>query len=81
MEMGLIQQSLPESHTPIVSDVDGLNLNITVPIDGGENLPVLLFIHGGGYAFGSGTYPQYDQARIVGLSKRLDQPIIAITLK
>ncbi|RMJ17766.1 hypothetical protein CDV36_002575 [Fusarium kuroshium] len=70
MEMQLIQQSIPKFDVPPMSDLDGLNLNITLPKDCNETsqLPVLVFVHGGSFTFGSSSYPHYDQSRIVKLS-------------
>lgn len=46
---------------------DCLYLNVWVPKQGGRNLPVFFWIHGGGYGSGSGTLPVYDGA---GLAAR-----------
>ncbi|KAJ4181189.1 hypothetical protein NW755_011232 [Fusarium falciforme] len=75
-EMGLIQQAIPQFDVPLMSDLDGLNLNITLPKDRNEGsippLPVLVFVHGGSFTFGSSSYPHYDQSRIVKLSIEMD---------
>jgi carboxylesterase type B len=76
---------LPE--VPTHSDLDGLNLNITVPankdgaIDPNAKLPVYVFIHGGGFAVGSSWYPHYDPTLIVKTSVEKGKPIIGITIK
>ena len=85
-EHQLIQHSLPHESFQ-VSDVDGLNLNITVPYsDAGSikteaALPVFVYIHGGGFGIGSGSWPQYDLARFVRLSADKGQPVIGVTIK
>ncbi|KAF2109526.1 carboxylesteras-like protein [Lophiotrema nucula] len=85
-EFGFIQQSLPLPDVPAQSDLEGLNLNITVPtgkdgaIDASTKLPVHVFIHGGGFMQGSSWYPHYDQASIVRISTELGKPIISITI-
>ncbi|WAO91792.1 Carboxylic ester hydrolase [Fusarium falciforme] len=74
-EMELIQQAVPKFDVPPMSDLDGLNLNITLPKDCNEGsiprLPVLVFVHGGSFTFGSSSYPHYDQSRIVKLSREM----------
>jgi carboxylesterase type B len=86
-EFGFIQQSLPIPEVPPHSDLEGLNLNITVPlskdgdIDSNAKLPVYVFIHGGGFAVGSSWYPHYSPASIVKLSAEKGKPIIGITIK
>lgn len=85
MEHGLIQHPLPKPEFPGVSDVDGLSLNITVPGNGDcignlRDLPVLTFIHGGGFMLGGNWWPQYDLARLVKLSTDLGKPVIAINI-
>lgn len=86
-EFGFIQHTLPIPDVPSHSDLDGLNLNITVPLqkDGqipsNERLPVYVFVHGGGFAVGSSWYPHYNPAPIVKLSAELGKPIIGVTIK
>ncbi|OBS15494.1 hypothetical protein FPOA_13685 [Fusarium poae] len=83
LEHGLIQHSLPIPDFPPESDIECLNLSVTVPCDrvrSGKKLPVFVFIHGGGLAFGSGTWPQYDQAKIVRRSVELQLPIIGVVI-
>ncbi|KFX98663.1 hypothetical protein O988_04247 [Pseudogymnoascus sp. VKM F-3808] len=76
IEHGFLQQSL--SHPSFaVSDLDGLHLNITVP-SGAKDLPVLVFIHGGGFALGSNAWPQYNHARLVKLSVNVGLPILIV---
>ncbi|KAI8663429.1 Carboxylic ester hydrolase [Fusarium keratoplasticum] len=81
-EMDLLQQAIPQFDVPLMSDLDGLNLNITLPKDCNEGsiprLPVLVFVHGGSFTFGSNSYPHYDQSRIVKLSIEMGKPIIAV---
>ncbi|RSL84917.1 hypothetical protein CEP51_003642 [Fusarium floridanum] len=83
MEMQLIQQGILKFDVPPMSDLDGLNLNITLPKDCNEasQLPVLVFVHGGSFTFGSSSYPHYDQSRIVELSIEMGKPIVAVNFK
>ncbi|KEF63725.1 uncharacterized protein A1O9_01703 [Exophiala aquamarina CBS 119918] len=86
MEMSFIQQTLDKPIVPPPSDLEGLNLNITVPIfevglpHANTRLPVLVYVHGGGFTFGSSSYPHYDQARIVDMARQRGQPLIAVNI-
>jgi len=86
-EFSFIQHDLPLPDVPTHSDLDGLNLNITIPsgktgdIDPNAKLPVYVFVHGGGFAVGSSWYPHYNPAAIVKLSAELGKPIIGVTIK
>ncbi|POR38888.1 Uncharacterized protein TPAR_00892 [Tolypocladium paradoxum] len=85
IEFGLIQQSLEKpGAVPSMSDLEGLNLNITVPtaLPGNlKDLPVLVFVHGGGFLFGGNWAPHYDLARIVSFSASIEKPIIGVSIK
>jgi acetyl esterase/lipase len=86
-EFGFIQHPLPLPDVPTHSDLEGLNLNITVPtnkdgaIDPNAKLPVYVFIHGGGFAVGSSWYPHYNPASLVKMSTEKGKPVIGITIK
>ncbi|KKK23364.1 hypothetical protein ARAM_002163 [Aspergillus rambellii] len=84
MEMSFIQQRLPKKKVPPPSALGGLSLNITVPAAyperEGRRLPVLVYIHGGGFVFGSSTYPHYDQAEVVRTAAARQTPIIAVNI-
>lgn len=85
--MVFIQQSLPKP--PVKhSDVDCLNLNITVPklasgIGGlsRQKLPVFIWTHGGGFVVGANSWPQYDHAKLVKLAAKNGVPIIGVGIK
>lgn len=51
---------LPE---PAIPGEDCLNLNIWSPELGSAKLPVMVWIHGGGFANGTGAIPTYDGSR------------------
>ena len=86
-EYNFLQKSLPLPEVPEHSDLEGLNLNITIPtnedgaIDPNAKLPVYVFIHGGGFAVGSSWYPHYDPAPLVKMSVEKKKPMIGITIK
>ncbi|KAF2009810.1 carboxylesteras-like protein [Aaosphaeria arxii CBS 175.79] len=85
-EFGFIQKSLPLPAVPEHSDLEGLNLNVTVPqgkdgvIDTNANLPVYVFIHGGGFAVGSSWYPHYNSTPLVRLSTEIGKPVIGVSI-
>jgi carboxylesterase type B len=80
-----MQQTQPDPDYLTTSDTEALNLNIWVPKgqDGQplQNLPVYVFIHGGGFISGSGNSPHYDLTRLVRLSTEKRTPIIGVTFK
>ncbi|KAL1987849.1 hypothetical protein VTN96DRAFT_2252 [Rasamsonia emersonii] len=81
LEQGAIQHTLPKKDIP-QSDLDCLNLNITVPkgTTPASKLPVFLFIHGGGFVLGANSWPQFDYARLVKLSQEKGYPIVAVSI-
>lgn len=76
-----------------MSGTECLNLNITVPNivfeDGagkevrgvGKKLPVMLFIHGGGFVMGANYWPQYDMDMLVKSSVEMGMPVIGVGIK
>ncbi|PNS18120.1 hypothetical protein CAC42_3565 [Sphaceloma murrayae] len=79
MEQGLIQQPLSFTDRSM-SDLTSLCLSITVPANtpASAKLPVFAFVHGGGFALGSTTWPQYDFARLVRMSVERGTPMIGV---
>ena len=82
MELGAIQHTIPKKELQ-QSDVDCLNLNISVPsgTTPSSKLPVFLFIHGGGYIIGANSWPQYDHGRLVRFSAEKNLPIVVVSIK
>ena len=85
MEFLIIQHSLPKPDpAPVVSDTDCLNLNITVPSSACETpaagLPILAWIHGGGFVFGGNYFPAYDFKRLVKLGMEIGKPFIGVNI-
>lgn len=82
MELGHIQQSLPKTDLR-QSELNCLNLCVTVPKEASalSKLPVIVFLHGGGFAIGSNAWPQYDFRRFVRLSRESQQPVIGVNIK
>jgi carboxylesterase type B len=85
LEDGLI--GLPPgvaSHSEdIFDELNCLNLNITIPAGANErsNLPVLIYIHGGGGFSGSNGDWWCDGGSIVKRSMEIGKPVIAVTIK
>lgn len=83
--MALLQRSLPDPPLK-ASDAEALNLNIWIPkIDGKlpapGSLPVLVWVHGGGFISGAGSWPHYDMERLVRLSREVGTPVIGVSFK
>ena len=65
-----------------MSGLDCLNLNVTVPAHTkGKLLPVMVFIHGGGFLMGANWWPQFNPARLVSLAADLGTAVIAVSFK
>ncbi|KAF2442234.1 alpha/beta-hydrolase [Karstenula rhodostoma CBS 690.94] len=63
-----------------------LQVNVTVPqthlekAAQGEQLPVFVWVHGGGLSFGSNNWPQYDLTRFVERSVEIGKPVIGVAI-
>jgi carboxylesterase type B len=81
-EQELIQARLPFAQFK-QSATECLTLNISLPNNAppDSGLPVMVFVHGGGFASGSANHPQYNLTRIVDMSVKDGIPIIAVGLK
>jgi carboxylesterase type B len=65
--------------------IECLNLNIAVPRKHGESvgekLPVMVFIHGGGFIMGSNSWPQYDIEKLVRRSVEMGTGVVGVNIK
>ncbi|KAK5170342.1 uncharacterized protein LTR77_004929 [Saxophila tyrrhenica] len=61
---------------------DCLNLNVVRPQGAhpGQDLPVLLWMYGGGYRQGSNRDPEFNTSFMVQTSMEIDQPIIVVSI-
>ncbi|MFD4337563.1 carboxylesterase/lipase family protein [Streptomyces anulatus] len=57
---------LPGAPSWSPGDRDILTLNVWTPADGPGDLPVLVWIHGGAYVFGSSAQPDFDGTALAG---------------
>lgn len=46
-----------------------------------KQLPVVAFVHGGGFVTGSANWPQYDLGPLVERSVKVGKPVIAVGIK
>ncbi|KAF2849258.1 carboxylesteras-like protein [Plenodomus tracheiphilus IPT5] len=77
----LIQCNIGAPPSPPMSGMDCLSLNITVPdFRSHTPLPVMVFIHGGGFIMGANYWPQYDPAHLVKMSVEIDSPVIFVSI-
>jgi carboxylesterase type B len=82
MDFALTQHTLPRTHFA-QSSTEGLNLNITLPrmTKSSEPLPVLVFLHGGGFEIGSSSWPQNRLNRLVSLACEIGLPVLGVSIK
>lgn len=75
---------LPFAHfnAPVENELECLIINITIPptVKCSEQLPVMVFIHGGSFVSGGSNLPVYDCVNLVSYSLARDSPIIGITI-
>ncbi|KAJ5304713.1 uncharacterized protein N7443_004373 [Penicillium atrosanguineum] len=60
-----------------------LNLNIAVPkesLESSQPLPVMVWIHGGGFAFGANSVARYRPQAIVAHARKCGTPVILVSI-
>ncbi|KAF5712487.1 triacylglycerol lipase V precursor [Fusarium mundagurra] len=78
----------PALEKPVQDEFNCLNLSITAPLkvlESGQNVPVLVFIHGGGFMGGSQSIQLsgreiYDATDLVRASIAREQPLVVVTI-
>ena len=59
-------------------------MNITVPdtiVGTDKKIPVMFFIHGGGYIMGANYWPQNDPSRLVRLAGEMGREVVVVEIK
>ena len=72
--------SCMQYHTSFNISEDCLNLNVIRPTGNHTNLPVLVWVFGGGLYTGSTADPRYNLSGIVQVSQDMGQPVIAVDM-
>lgn len=72
--------SCMQYHSTFNISEDCLTVNVIRPSGNYTNLPVLVWIYGGGLYAGSTADPQYNLSGIVRASQDMDQPVIAVDM-
>lgn len=81
----MLQHALPHPEYSF-SDTECLTLNVSMPSYKARGevagpLPVVVFVHGGGFVTGSANWPQWDLALLVERSVESGSPVIAVGVK
>ncbi|KAK9464880.1 Alpha/Beta hydrolase protein [Lipomyces arxii] len=69
---------------PKQDEYECLNLTVTVPfkaLSSDESVPVLVYIHGGGFLFGGANSEFENTAKLVDLSDSIGKPIICVAIQ
>lgn len=73
-----------QGETEKMDEFECLNLSVTIPKSNKHEtkheLPVFVWIHGGGLSIGSNNWPQYDLRKFVDRSVEIGKPIIAVAM-
>lgn len=69
-----VAAELPGAPSRSPGDEDILTVNVWTHADGPGDLPVLVWIHGGAYVFGSSAQPDFDGTALAGRGARRRHP-------
>ncbi|KAH7043917.1 Alpha/Beta hydrolase protein [Macrophomina phaseolina] len=80
-DLTILVPPFPHFKPPLEDDLHCLNLNLVLPPSHTPGPhPVLVWIHGGSFLFGSSTSPAYDMARLVAYSTARGTPVIGVSI-
>ncbi|KAL2832729.1 acetylcholinesterase [Aspergillus pseudoustus] len=69
----------PHFSKPPVDELTGLVMNIVLPfVPKGQQLPVMVYVHGGSLLYGGANLPIFDGVNLVSRSIEMGMPIICI---
>jgi carboxylesterase type B len=76
-----------QGDTENMDELECLHVNVTVPRSAmsskkanEKDLPVFVWVHGGGLSIGSNNWPQYELQRFVDRSVDIGKPVIAVAM-
>ncbi|KAI8940077.1 hypothetical protein NX059_003796 [Plenodomus lindquistii] len=77
--------NLPPTREEKMNEFECLNLNVVVPTehlnsDPIRQLPVFVWVHGGGLSMGSNSWPQYNVAKFVERSIKIGKPVVGVAI-
>ena len=80
---GMLLRVPSEQRVPYIAahEFECLNLNINIPEGNYKDLPVGIYIHGGGNIGGANSLKIYDTSHLVRRSIEMQRPIIACSVK
>ncbi|KPM45193.1 hypothetical protein AK830_g1360 [Neonectria ditissima] len=72
----------PHFKDPVEAELACLNLNLVLPPESLINkpVPVMVWIHGGSFLFGSSTHPAFDMVALVSRAADRGTPIVGVSL-
>ncbi|OQU95216.1 hypothetical protein CLAIMM_01455 [Cladophialophora immunda] len=80
----IVQKPLPPQHGYNMDEFKCLNLNITcpkkAPAPEEAGYPVVVFVHGGANAMGSGASTEYNGKQLVEFSVQKNLPLVSVTI-
>jgi carboxylesterase type B len=76
-----VPDGYPDNPTPTFDEFNCLNLNIIQADTNATNLPVMVWIHGGGFAVGANTDNVMQGVNLVQSSVERREPIVFVAIQ